>query len=159
MKVAHYLDADLEPWAAALAAALFVEPAFPAAEAPHKLGASAAQAETALASDHLELLQAAWGRLDELARFGGATDAVLRAWRRPLLEQLPLTPAEWQPALIASHAADGALELDFAMADACRGAVHAVHDVHTLSLDFSSPRQRPSTEGIGITLQLSLIHI
>ena len=155
VQVAHYLDADLQPWAAALAAALFADASVPAAEAqtPHQLEGSEAQAEEAPASKSLELLQPAWRRLDELARFGGATDAVLRAWRRPLLEQLPLTPAEWQPALIRSHATDGALELDFPTADACRSAVHAVHDVHTLSLDFSWPRRRAATEGISLTLQ------
>ena len=90
VQVAHYLDADLQPWAAALAAALFADASVPAAEAQpsHQLEENEAQAEAAPASNSLALLQPAWRRLDELARLSGATDAVLRAWRRPLLEQL-----------------------------------------------------------------------
>ena len=150
MQVAHYLDADLQPWAAALAAALFVEPAFPAAGSKRgweqtQLGANAAQAEAEPASTQSELWQAAWQRLDELERLGGAAGAVLRAWRRPLREQLLLTPAEWQPALIGNHTVGGVLELDAATAAACRGAMHGLHDVHSLSLDFSGRHQSPPT--------------
>ena len=132
LQLAHFLEADLQPWAAALAAALF--PVMPEAQPSRQLEGGAAQAEEAAIKSRLASWQDAWSLLDELAPLGDAAVDVLRAWRQPLLEQLPMTPAEWQPAVIRSHATDGALQLDFATADACRGAMHAVHDVHTLSL-------------------------
>ena len=147
MQVAHFLDADLQPWAAALAAALFTDPAFPpaAAQYSHQVEGNDAKAEVASAGNNLVIRQAVWRRLDELARLGGAADAVLRAWRLPLREQLPLTPAEWQPAVIGSHAVSGVFQLRLPTASACRGAMHAVHDVHSLSLDFSRRNQSPTT--------------
>ena len=157
VQVAHYLDADLEPWAAALAAALFTDAAFPpaAAQSSHQIEGNEAQAEAAPASSNFALRQAVWRRLDALAGLDGAADAVLRSWRRPLLEQLPLTPAEWQPVVIGSHAVSGVLQLRLPTATTCRGAMHAVHDVHSLSLDFSVPRHDqvpPATEEISLTL-------
>ena len=110
VQVAHFLEADLQPWAALLTAALFT------ASPP------AAQRE------------AAWGRLDELAPLGDTISTVLRASRLPLRQQLPLTPVEWQPAVIGSHVVAGALTLDFAEAAACCDAMHAVQQVHVLSL-------------------------
>ena len=157
VQVAHFLDADLQPWAAALAAALFTEAACPAAGAQpsDQLGGGREQAEVAPANKHCERWQAAWRRVGELARLDGAADAVLRAWRLPLLEQLPRTLAEWQPAVISSHAVNGALRLDFATAAACRGAMHGLHDVHSLSFDCTTPcqaRSLPSTQKINLTL-------
>ena len=67
--------------------------------------------------------------------------AVLRAStlsKLPLLEQLPRTPAEWQPALIGSHAMDGWLDLSYSEAAACCDAMHAVRGVHTLSVGGGS---------------------
>ena len=80
--------------------------------------------------------EAAWRRLDELAPLGGAADAVLRAWRLPLHKQLPLAPAAWHPALLRSHVTAGSLELNYAAAVLSSDAMHAVRDVHTLSLDL-----------------------
>ena len=77
-----------------------------------------------------------WRHLDELAPLGDAADAVLRAWRLPLREQLPLTPAKWQPAVISSHSADGWLTLDCAEAAACCNAMRGVRGVHSLALDL-----------------------
>ena len=143
MQFAHYLDADLQPWATALAAALFPVAAVPTAEVqpPGQLEGDAAQAVEATSS-RLVRWQDAWRRLRELAPLGDTIVTVLRAWRLPLHEQLPLTPAEFQPAVICTHAVNGSLKLDVATADACHGAVHAVHDVHTLSLDFLAPSRK-----------------
>ena len=157
--MAHFLEADLKPWAAALAAALFFEAAVPdgiTGEQPGDLvrGCTAA-ADAALASTNVAHWEEAWRRLDELAPLGDAVDAVLRAWRLPLLEQLPHTPAEWQPAVISSHAANGDLNLSFAAAAACRGALHAAHAVHSLTVKlcprtdqpFAAKRQLAQTMG------------
>ena len=82
VQVAHFLEADVQPWAAALSAALFgAEPRQPQPDA--------------------------WERLEEIATLGDTVDTVLRSWRLPLLEQLEDTPDEWQPAVIDSHAVDG----------------------------------------------------
>ena len=94
MQVAHFLEADLQPWAAALAAALFA-PQPP----PHAATAGTACRESA------------WRCMEDLKPLDGAVDAVLRASELPLLEQLPRAPAEWQPAVIGCHAVAGALEL------------------------------------------------
>ena len=96
--MAHFLEADLQPWAAALAAALF-------APQPDE-----------------KLCQQSWNLLDALAPLGDAVDTVLRASELPLLEQLPRTPAEWQPAVIGSRAVAGALELSYGEAAACYDA-------------------------------------
>ena len=93
--MAHFLEADLQPWAAALVATLFAPQ--PAEEGRERV----------------------WNVLDALAPLGDAVDAVLRASRLPLLEQLPRTPAEWQPAVIGSHAVAGALTLSYDEAAAC----------------------------------------
>ena len=78
-----------------------------------------------------------WRRLDELAPLGDAVDAVLRTPGLPLHAKLPRTPAQWQPAVIRSHAADGALTLFDEEAVACSGAMHAVSGVHSLTLDVT----------------------
>ena len=136
LQLAHFLEADLKPWAAALAASLFSGPAVPSAgEQPGVLvqGCTAA-AFAAAASSNVVHWERAWRHLDELAPLGDAVATVLRAWRLPLLEQLPRAPAEWQPAVIGSHAVDGALTVSFDTAAACRGVLHAVHDVHSITL-------------------------
>ena len=114
VQVAHFLEADLRPWAAALAAALF--------------GPQPAEDDA----------DSRWNFLDALAPLHGAVDAVLRAWRLPLREQLPLTPAEWQPAVISSHAVRGTLALSCSDIVACSGAMHAVHDVHSLTIKLDT---------------------
>ena len=137
LQLAHFLEADLKPWAAALAAALFSGAAVPStAEQPGDLvqGCTAAADTAAASSNNVVLWEDAWRRLDELAPLGDAVDAVLRAWRLPLLEQLPHTPAEWQLAVIGSHAVAGALAVSYDTAAACRGAMHAVHAVHSLTV-------------------------
>ena len=121
--MAHFLEADLQPWASGLAQALFPDtlPSFPsAAEAP---------------KDHW---QCVWRHLDELAPLGGAVEAVLRAWPLPLLEQLPLTPAEWHPDLLRSHVSAGELALSYGTAVLCCDAMPAVCDVHTLTLTLET---------------------
>ena len=109
VQVAHFLEADVQPWAAALSAALFgAEPRQPQPDA--------------------------WERLEEIATLGDTVDTVLRSWRLPLLEQLEDTPDEWQPAVIDSHAVDGTLSLDFATAAACCEAMCDLHTIHSLGL-------------------------
>ena len=90
--MAHYLDADLQPCADALSAALF------------------ADGDDGLTPEHRASL---WHPLDDLAPLGDAVDTVLRASqsRLPLLQQLLRTPAEWQPAVLRSHTVAGALAL------------------------------------------------
>ena len=109
MQVAHFLEADLQPWAAALAAALFST----LNQAPAAAGSSAAAEAAGL-----------WWCLEELAPLHEAVDTVLRASRLPLPEQLPRTPAAWRPAVIGSHVEAGALTLDSATAAACCDAMH-----------------------------------
>ena len=75
-----------------------------------------------------------WRHLDELAPLGDAVDAVLRASRLPLREHLLIAPAEWQPAVISSHAEEFVLAIDFATAGMCRDAIWAVSGMHVLSL-------------------------
>ena len=99
MQVAHFLEADLRPWAAALAAALFPPDA---AQQRPTVGTSAAAAAAAVSSaaHHAR----AWQCLEAVRPLDGVLRAVLRAStlsKLPLLEQLPRTPAEWQPALIS----------------------------------------------------------
>ena len=113
VQVAHFLEADMQPWEALLAAALFA------------------------ASPSAALREAAWRHLDELAPLGDTIGTVLRASRLPLRQQLPLTPPEWQPAVISSHAVAGTLTLDFAEAAACCDAMRAVQQLHTLNLELS----------------------
>ena len=127
MQVAHFLEADVQPWAAALSAALFGADPW-----------------------HVQSPPYAWERLEEIATLGDTVEAVLRRWRMPLLEQLPRTPAEWQPAVIGSHAVDGALTLDLAQAAACRGAMRDLHAVHSLVLhgcEHSSDDESESDSG------------
>ena len=123
VQVAHFLEADLRPWAAALAAALF--------------GPQPAEDDA----------DSRWNFLDALAPLHGAVDAVLRAWRLPLREQLPLTPAEWQPAVISSHAVGGKLTLCFPDFVRCSGAMHAVRDVSALALDMGPLAKLPDPSG------------
>ena len=155
VQVAHFLEADMQRWAAALATALFapqpavedstvVQPTTQAegagAEARRKR--LSCNGDTASRPDW-QARERLWDLLAELVPLADAVDAVLRASRRPLREQLPLTPAEWQPAVIGSHAVAGALALHSDQAAACSSAMHAVHDVHTLTLKVSpdgSPR-------------------
>ena len=144
-QVAHFLEADVQPWAAALAGALFPEtlvvPVAPAAAEARPLTQAQAsplssepQADDAPACSSAEGLQDAWRRLDDLAPLGGAVDAVLRAWQRNLHEQLPLTPPEWHPELLRSHVTAGELELSCTAAALGCDAMHAVRDVHTATL-------------------------
>ena len=114
--MAHFLEADLQPWVPLLAAALL--------------------ASSHTAAQH----EAAWWHLDELAPLGDTISTVLRASRLPLRQQLPLTPPELQPAVISSHVVAGALTLDFAEAAACCDVMHAVEQVHVLSLELLPER-------------------
>ena len=149
VQVAHFLEADMQRWAAALAAALFAPqpadedsslPTTPAlgdgAEARRKRPRNKRGYDNK-PSMHTRSRERLWQLLDELTPLDNAVDAVLRASRQPLLEQLPLTPAAWQPAVIGSHAVAGALTLHSDQAAACSSAMHAVHDVHTLSIELS----------------------
>ena len=129
MQVAHFLEADLQPWGAALAAALFAPD--PAQQPP---ASTASAAGAAAVSGSASLRESAWHCLKELSPLHGALDAVMRASELPLLEQLPRTPAEWQPAVIGSRAVAGALELSYHEAAACCDAMHAVRGVHALAL-------------------------
>ena len=63
---------------------------------------------------------------------------MLRASELRLLEQLPRAPAEWQPAVISSHAVGGTLALSCSDIVACGGAMHAVRDVHSLTLHVAT---------------------
>ena len=128
MQVAHFLEADLRPWGAALANALFAPESGSAAAA-----AAAAVVNSAAPCDS----DSAWQCLEELRPLDGAVDAVLRAWRAPLLGKLPRTPAEWQPAVIGAEAISGSLDLSYSEAVACCDAMHAVRGVHTLSFCWS----------------------
>ena len=124
--MAHYLEADLQPWADALTAALF------------------ADGDGGLSTKHRAR---PWNLLDELKPLGDAVDPVLRAWRLPLLQQLPRTPAEWQPAVLRSHTVAGALTLSADEAAACSDAMPAVHGVHSLTLyGFSTNGKRAETD-------------
>ena len=111
--MAHYLEADLQPWADALTAALF------------------ADGDGGLSTEHRASL---WHPLDELTPLGDAVDTVLRASRLPLCQQLLRTPAEWQPAVLRSHTVAGALQLGAADAAACSDAMPDMHGVHSLTL-------------------------
>ena len=155
MQVAHFLEADLQPWAAALAATLFgsldLLAAAPTDELPeasppvwramtrvlvNRFKGSGAQLRGA--SSQAAACRQAWRHLDELAPLGDAADAVLRAWRLPLREQLPLTPAAWRPAVISSHVEGGRLALDGTEVAACSDdAMRGVHGVHSLALDLT----------------------
>ena len=145
--MAHFLEADLQPWAAALAAVLFatntaqhstVPPQRKArrlasrdvSEAPPPSGSAAGAVVSSAARR-----ESAWHCLEELRPLHGAADAVFHAAKLPpLLEQLPRTPAEWQPAVIGSRAVAGELVLSFREAAACCDVMHAVRGVHTLIL-------------------------
>ena len=149
--MAHFLEADLQPWAAALAEALFAPDAAQQStvlpqrkarrlaspgvrDAPAPTGSAAATAEVSSA----ERREGAWLCLEELRPLHGAVDAVLHAAKLPLLDQLPRTPAGWQPALIDSHVVDGKLVLSYRKAAACCDAMHAVRGVHTLTLNVDT---------------------
>ena len=176
--MAHFLEADEQPWAAALAAALFApfvevtpaedqeppkegldsstaaiavdpeppQPSHPVLRAVRKASSSGARllrflaSATRRASSRDAAHQQTWRHLDELAPLGDAADAVLRAWRLPLCEQLRLTPAKWQPAVISSHVADGWLTLDCAEVVACSNAMRGVRGVHSLALNLKPDR-------------------
>ena len=137
MQVAHFLEADLHPWAAALAAARFDSASHSAAvpaDAPHpsERGSSAPAPLTRRAD--------AWRLLGDLTPLGDTVDTALRASHQPLLQQLPLTPAKWQPAVVRSHAVAGALTLDSAAVDACCDVMPALHGVESLSLHLNCHR-------------------
>ena len=163
LQAAHFLEADLQPWAAALAAALFApdtaqnspsaarRPGRRARGAPRRSaperrstrlasrGVRAAPPRRANAAAAAVVSSAArgeraWRCLEELRPLDGAVEAVLRASELPLFEQLPRTPAEWQPEAIGGRAVAGALELSYREAVACCDAMHAVRNVHTLTL-------------------------
>ena len=146
LQLAHFLEADLQPWSAVLAGALFPAAALPAAlELPDQQPeACAARAEGVPASRTLANWNSAWQRLEALSPPSDVISAVARASPLPLRKQLLLTPAEWQPAVIGSRAANGALSLDSATATACRGAMHTLHAVHSLSLYMSPSGSRPA---------------
>ena len=108
LQVAHFLEADLQPWAAALAAALF---------APQPAD---------------ERREQAWNLLDALVPLGDAVDRVLRT------SELPRTPAEWQPALMSSRVVAGSLELSYREAAACCDLMPAVRGVHALTFRCAS---------------------
>ena len=127
-QVAHFLEADLRPWAVAIAAKVFVPE--PAQQPPFLTAAAAAAAVVSRA----ERREQAWQCLEELRPLDGAVDAVLLASEVPLLEQLRCTSAERQPAVIGSRVVAGALELSYRAAAACCDAMHAVRGVHTLTL-------------------------
>ena len=147
VQVAHFLEADMRPWALRLANCLFpgcvrrecffdyfmlrlpwLKQTF------NMIGVERRESE----SDDVDgaaRQQEAWRCLDELASLGDTADAVLRAWRVPLHVQLPLTPAAWVPAVICSHVdATGALELHACEAAAHCDAMHAVRGVQSLTL-------------------------
>ena len=130
-QVAHFLEADLHPWAAAIAAIVFP----PSKRQPlWRLGVQPSDLDTTPRDVAAEYNT--WQRLGELTGFDGAVDAILRAWRLPLLEQLPRTPAAWQPAVIRSRAIAGVVTLKHAEAAACSNAMDAFHGVaHTFVLD------------------------
>ena len=122
VQVAHFLEAELLPWATALAAALFSPP-------EHALQQDSRAANAS---------EETWEHLHALAPLGDAVDTVLRASRLPLLEQLPLTPAEWRPAVISSHTIDDALTLTGAEAAACCDDMHSVCEVEMLTLNLQA---------------------
>ena len=144
VQVAHFLEANLRPWAAPLAAALFCpisaqhkarQLASPGVrDAPAQSGSASAAAVVSSAARR----ESAWRCLEELRPLHGAAESVLRASELPLLEQLPLTPARWGPAVIDSHVVDGALDLSYLEAAFCCNPMHAVHGVHALTLHGSS---------------------
>ena len=126
--MAHFLEADLRPWAVATAAKIFVpEPS----QQPSFLTVDAAAAAVV---NRAERREHAWQCLEELRPLDGAVDAVLRASELSLLEQLRCTSAERLPAVIGSRVVAGALELSYLAAAACCDAMHAVRGVHTLTL-------------------------
>ena len=179
MQVAHFLEADLQPWAAALAAALFApEPAQSSQSAAGRPGRKARGAPRRSAPERKSLrlasrgvrsaparsasaaaaagvscaarCEAAWWCLEELTPLDSAVDAVLRAAELPLLEQLPRTPAAWRPAAIGSRADAGVLELSYRELAACCDAMHAVRGVHTLTVCKSfGASEHPREPGTG----------
>ena len=143
MQVAHFLEADLRPWAAGLAAALFPPDTeqqstfLPqrksrrlasrgVSEAPARSGSASAAAAAVSSAARRE---AAWRCLEELRPLHGAVRAVLRASEVPLLEQLPRTPAGWQPALVRCLVFGGALTLWYHEATACCDVLRALRGV------------------------------
>ena len=136
MQLAHFLDADLEPWAAALAGALFPR----AAKLSDQVEASRPQAAVASASSDLTPWEDAWRRVEALSPPAEVISAAARASRMTLHEQLPLTPAAWRAAVLGNHAVNGALRLDFPAAAAYRGAMQAVHDVQGMDSLFVGTR-------------------
>ena len=138
VQVAHFLEADLQPWAAVLADKLFqpvrMVPARRASEVQAAATGSSARATALAASRRAARIEKVWRHLDELAPLGDAVDAVLRASRLPLREHLLIAPAEWQPAVISSHAEEFVLAIDFATAGMCRDAIWAVSGMHVRSI-------------------------
>ena len=155
MQVAHFLEADLQPWGAALAAALFAtEPKQPSDEASTDAGA--------LICGSVARSKGTWEHLEELKPLGDAVDAVLRGWRLPLREQVLRTPAEWQPVVIGSHAVAGALELTSDDTMACGDNMQAVHTVHTCTVHLNWPAQGKELYAIsaaGTLPELRALHL
>ena len=159
MQVAHFLEADLKPWATALFSALFADQSEGAAR---RVAGGAARGQQRVAAERVAgsvwtaaQREAAWRGLDALSPLGDSVSAVFRAAKLPLLQQLPLAPAEWQPEVIGSHAVNGALELDCAATAACCDAMHAVHQVQALTLCMS-PCRKVHGRGPGRRIELIL---
>ena len=174
--MAHFLEADLQPWAAALANSLGLfasEPQLPLPPTPSQPRPPFALEAVPAASDGptpcedrqlpgdalapLDDAADVWRRLDELAPLGDAVDAVLRTPGLPLHAKLPRTPAQWQPAVIRSHAADGALTLFDEEAVACSGAMHAVCGVHSLALELTDRPRKSEYEGKIVEAACSIV--
>ena len=141
MQVAHFLEADLQPWGAALAAALFPpEPQQPSAGAHG--GGSAVQRK------------GTWEQLEELKPLGDAVQVVLANRPGLLREQLPLTPAEWHPAVIDTHAAAGPLELDSDDAIAWSDAMRSVPTECACTLHISDGKEEPTASALSAVAAL-----
>ena len=142
MQVAHFLEADLQPWATALADELFPPvrrlPGRRASEQTAAETGGSAPAPSFAASHTAARVASAWRRLDELVPLGDVVGAVLRAWHPPLREKLLLAPAEWQRAVLGSHVDGGALQLDFEALFAYGDAVHGLRGVRSLHLNEPS---------------------
>ena len=148
MQVAHFLEADEQPWAHTLAAAVIADQLQASELQASELQTSEPQASERQASERAVdgrtgTCESPWlqedavrRRLAELAPLGGTVDAVLRAARLPLAEQLPWTPQKWLPAVISSHTAGGHLRLTVSAAAACCDAMHAVRGVQSLTIQL-----------------------
>ena len=131
VQVAHFLEADVQPWTNVLAAAVIADEL----QASDHAVAGPTHGHTGTAQWQEPLRR----RLDDLAPLGDTVDAVLRAAHLPLAEQLVWTPAKWQPAVISSHIdTSGTLTLHASEAAACCNVMHAVRGIRTLILRFTS---------------------